>query len=290
MEDIITKLGPTKVTATIRSNGFAQGFEYVTGDSLLQDLYDPHAMFESMRGKKHTSVNGATMTCNNTNNNNSNNSNNNNTAIKTMIAPSHVSEQVLVDDGKYEWFVKHGNTFMFLALYNADPVVTVLKLADAHLALERFVGDCKANLDGTAQLYKKYGFNRKRGMTVSGLQEALVSDLAHNDEAYTFIAKLLNVHLILYNVSFHERRDYNDGDDSLRQLMILRMLDNTHRQFKESSPDAIRKELYRVHSDSTKTIPDEDSKLAELRGFAKAVGIKATNKKDVLAALENFKN
>lgn len=107
-----------------------------------------------------------------------------------------------------------GNTFIMLLLHLIDQKTSLLKLSDALNALTSFKIDLSKNLDNEKQLWKKFGFHRKRTLNLEKVKSDLTSE--HTDsilghEHYLYFAKLVGMEFIVVNYATLERFAYNEG-------------------------------------------------------------------------------
>jgi len=265
MEAVISSLGSSKVTAQIKSNDFMQGNPYAPPASLISKVANPLEMYES--GRKSTSRQQHT----------------------TMQPQPHhqVVNNItsLVSTDKYDTYGGNKSSFMFLILYQIDPVISVYKPCDADAAVDKFKEDCKLSLEGDKQLFRKHGFSRKRGLTPDDIRKGLDQGDAMTDDGITYMAKLVQKHIIVYNESTKERGDYNGTAPTT--VLFVKSASSRFRMYR-GPEESIPKELFTLYSATVGTITASDitnMKLPDLHCFGKVLGIKASSRAELVAQL-----
>jgi len=108
--------------------------------------------------------------------------------------------------------VSPGNTFLMLCLHIIDGKTSLLRVPDAIKNLTSFKADLANNLDNDKQLYKKFGFSRKRNLNVDKMKAELIlddTDAIIGPEHTLYLAKLIGAHIVAIDPSKLERHDLN---------------------------------------------------------------------------------
>ncbi len=287
---IFSKIGPSKVTAAIHHNSYTQGTPRTSplSESWFSKMPDPFDMLETMRSahrdlKSSSSSNRQKMPYDKRQVE----------PIKVQVEPikAHVDsvyiEAIKDQDGYSKCHdTLASNSFATLVLYNVDKSLSLLRAQDALVCVEKFKQECSTQLDGERQLYKAFGFARKRSSSIEALKQALVVpnmdiSLQGKDDVIMYMAKLTNSSIILYNIESGMRNDFNKSST----YMLLVYNKDRYQMYNEKDLGAITKELYRLHVDEFKTNVDSETSFSKLRALGKALGIKGTNKEEVVTAI-----
>jgi len=109
--------------------------------------------------------------------------------------------------------VAEKNTFLMLCLHLIDAKTSLLRVEDVAKTLEEFKMDLAKNLDNDKNLYKKFGFTRKRTLSIVKMKDEMRApdtDDVYTCEHFLYLAKLLDAHITLVDLDKIERRDFND--------------------------------------------------------------------------------
>jgi hypothetical protein len=278
--EIFFKIGPSKVTAAIHHNSFTQGSPQTPSESWFNKMPDPFDILESMRStKKEEKSNRQKMSLDKRPMHVE--------PVKAHVEPVYTEAIQVHDDGysKCDDTIST-NSFAALILYSVDKSLSLLRATDAMVHVERFKKDCAAQLDGERQLYKTFGFARKKTSSIEALKHAFMvpnmdMSLQGKDEVIMYMAKLTNSCIILYNMESGMRNDFNKSSTYL--LLVYNK--DRYQMYNEIDLGAITIELYRLHVDEFKTNIDSETSFSKLRALGKAVGIKGTNKEEVVTAI-----
>lgn len=104
-------------------------------------------------------------------------------------------------------------------LAHLDPNTTLMSPDMMQRELLRFKGELAGNLDNDKQLYKKFGFSRKRGfMTIDDMKKEIQNGSTLSIDTITYLGKLVKSNFIAYNTIQHERIDI---DDSCEEAVLI---------------------------------------------------------------------
>jgi hypothetical protein len=91
-----------------------------------------------------------------------------------------------------------------------DPLVTVMSFSQLHSNVQKFKEDLSKNLNNEKQLYKAFGFSRKKSISLESMQSNLTApktDKALTPESILYIAKLTQTNIVLCHWDDMERMD-----------------------------------------------------------------------------------
>ena len=103
-----------------------------------------------------------------------------------------------------------GNSFMYHVLCIIDPLVTVMNHTQVQESLFKFKTDLAKHLGNEKQLFKQFGFSKKKSVTLESMQANLQetnTDLVLFPESLLYIAKLTKLNISICNAEDHTRQD-----------------------------------------------------------------------------------
>ena len=137
--------------------------------------------------------------------------------IHTTQQPSTpVTSQAFLKEER-DWV--SGPSFSTLFLVNIDPLITLKSKAEVCASAEKFRIDLANNL---VNVYKSYGFSRKRKITLQSMQENIKGDKV-DEYIFTYMAKLLNKNIWIQ----HDRKKQEYvGSDTCTTWLYFAVSDN----------------------------------------------------------------
>jgi hypothetical protein len=113
------------------------------------------------------------------------------------------------------------NTFLTLCLFTIDPSAAVMRKEDATSVLSNFMRDLGKNLDNDKQLFRAFGFSRKRNSAelLDNMKRFFASDdtdallmsadgVAPTTEVFTYMSKLLQKNICIVDYEAMIRKDH----------------------------------------------------------------------------------
>ena len=175
------------------------------------------------------------------------------------------------------------HTLILSVLKETDPKIELLDDAKKLPLIKQFQSDLQKNLDNEKGLFKLFGFARKRSISLEALKESLdKTDKELTKEALLYLAKLLNKRIVI--ITDMEREEYLGGDSD---LLLFKKNPNGIYTHEAVNAAELESELFKrlVQNAELTKAKVASAKIAELRQFAKFVGIKASIKKEIQDAL-----
>lgn len=293
MEQVIARLGPSKITAKIQTGRFLQGNAQhpaldLTPTYFISSVEDPFEQYERLKKSNKTYNNAPKPT----------------TLSQpsppppkqspgSSVLPAAVSHCIIESDGYEEVSMAIGKTLACLALYLVDPKVSLLKADDASSVTDRFVQDACDNLEGEAQLYKKLGFSRKRSLTVQALRECLSGNdqaLVACEEAVMYLSTLAKTRFVLFDPEACVRTEVGSPDHPVRLFVKTSAHPHRYKMFTNTDPRAVQTEIFRHITQKNQLPPNLDTlKANDVRTIVKALALECKPlKADMVAALAAF--
>jgi hypothetical protein len=284
MDELFETIGPSKVTAVINHNQFIQGCNEHPSLKIARikemPLIDPVSMLYEVRTKNSLSSKTTRL---------QEQKNVVRKALPSIEADgSQITSMVFSSAG---YTVSHpsllNNSFISIILFTIDSKISLLRPNDAISAVEKFKKDCASSLDGDKNLFKTFGFSRKKNYSINTLktviQDPYTDKILHaNEEAVLFFGKLLGKQVITYNLETGERCDFNKGDP------MLFVYKNGHYElYNVEKIEEITKHIFELFT-SIFTLDSVKSSYAKLRQLAKAIGVKCSTKDEILQHIKCF--
>lgn len=255
MDAIISSLGNSKVTTVIRENNYVQG-KVIKTDSFtfpvlatVEDIPTPVVVQQPQEANNQPPQSQAT-----------------NTFEYTLY--------------------KSPFGLMYYILYMVDPTISLLHHTDVKPLLTKFVADVAFNLGGDKQLFKAYGFNRKRTVTLQGMQDAIHQGGFHNmvsKEILTYVSKLTKRTVTVYDVETQERYDPSETTGPIALLI--------YEKGKLSMVDECDDHQVLLYLLFVKEQPfPSDPKIQYLRHLAKVIGKHGSSKTELLAEISSVRD
>jgi hypothetical protein len=163
--------------------------------------------------------------------------------------------------------------------------------SDKASTLNEFRCELVRNLSNEKQLYKMFGFSKKKTCTIEDLTKAIMEpSVEKSADAMTYLSKLAQSRIIIVDIKAMTRADYVHGDSC-----ILFDYDGVSAEYKYIDNVKTLEECNRYILAKTKdTLPPSSSlKLNEAKTIVKFLSGNsktATTKAEVLAELEALKN
>jgi hypothetical protein len=176
-------------------------------------------------------------------------------------------------DGDFITFNYPNNTFISACLHLIDSTLSVLPLNSIKKTVDDFKIDLAKNLDNDKQLYKKFGFSRKRSITIDGMKAFLTGDNTDTNfmvEVFTYMAKLLQKNICIVDFAEKSRGDYMH--DVLSPWILFRIDTGSYQLYTgtENIYTVIEKEL-KLTPDIKLLKANELKKIIKLTGLSKEV-------------------
>lgn len=270
IETVLQNLGQNKVSIPIHHCQFTQGMEdqskqpSIGYEDIMKNIPDPLKEYERVRKTKHTPKS---------------------TLISHQLQPL-TPVSVPTPEPVHDTDFVQQRQFYKLILHHIDPTTKVFKpdMLEAHII--KFQCDLAKNLDNEKQLFKVFGFSRKKSISLETMQTNLQgTDAQLTEDIFTYISKLLKKNLVIFNHVANERTDIITCGET--PLLILQtpkyVLTHEFETIKEAN-DFFVDHVKAKQSTLTPAVI-KDMKITELRALAKLVGIKASQKKDIQDAL-----
>lgn len=165
--------------------------------------------------------------------------------------------------------------------------------SDKESTLKEFKEELVKNLTNEKQLYKAFGFSKKRSCTVEDLSNAIMGkSVEKSADAMTYLAKLSNARIIIVNIDALSRVDYAYGDDT---TCIFFAYDDGEYNYIEHLKTLHECNVYIVKQSMAKLPPISALKLTEaktivkfLTGNSKTPSTKAAVIAEIDAALKKI--
>ena len=301
IEHIIANLGPSKVTVPIKYSRFIQGCkDRESKPSICTFGEHPFDIYERIKGSSGSSKLRES-----------------NKTIRSVqpsqqhhFQPPAPQQQQVVSKPLAPCFIestkdKDGflsisnicdNTLVFFILQAIDSKVGVLKIEDVHAELSKFKKDLAKNLGSDKQLFKKYGFSRKKTLNLESMQTAIDvqnSDASMTDDIIMYLAKLAKINMCIINSTF-ERKDVECGDEMSRWLVFKQSSEGyalySHSEF--ASINELNAFMIQLHITNNHVSKQgiKNMKIQDLRKLAKLFGIKSSSKADITTSLLEIKD
>lgn len=252
MEQIIAQLGPNQVTVPIEPSRYIQSTT-LTKLTNKSTLPDPVKLFERLKYGRAPPLPPPPPSC---------------------PKPKPVSLE------PYALFYR--------VLIETDPKVELLTSAQAFELISKFKLDLQKNLDNEKGFFKQFGFARKKTVSLEAMKVALdKKDSELTDDAITYMAKLLNKCITVYDLENQERVDNNplETGETLLFTKNKESLYTFEGKYGSTAQvdDYFFKQLKSRKQLTTETV--SKAKIAELRVWAKLCGLKRLVKKEIQDAL-----
>lgn len=187
--------------------------------------------------------------------------------------PRPINSFLAVDQFVWPQFAV-GNTMLMLCMHIADNKVSLVKLCELDRTIDAFKSDMAKNLDNEKSLYKKFGFSRKKLMTLEQFKADCIAKDTDTDmkpEFVVYLSKLLkrNICVVSLAPGHLERTDY--VSDVLDPWVLIKQ-DNVKGYMlftgTQTVSEAIEEELFKGGF----FIKLASKKKMELKKLAKIVG------------------
>lgn len=144
------------------------------------------------------------------------------------------------------------NTFMLIFMHLKDSTITLRSPKDVAGALVVFKKNLADDLDNNNNFYKKFGFSRKRALTLSGMQNDIMLDDTDTNlkpEIVTYCSKVLekNICIVCISGGTPVRTDYV-FEESAPWILIKFVYNKGYTLFIGTTPisDVIEEELFKA--------------------------------------------
>lgn len=125
----------------------------------------------------------------------------------TVLAPRKVEHATTSTDEVHSPFIR-GKTFFHIIMHIMNPMVSVLN--DQSHALEHFKQELSKNLTNESQLFKKFGFSRRKGLTAEDMQAEIMktsSSAIPSENIMHYVCNLIKSNISLIDETKVERID-----------------------------------------------------------------------------------
>lgn len=112
-------------------------------------------------------------------------------------------------------------SFSLLFLVNIDPLVTLKSKEEICKLVSKFRDDLANNL---AQVYKSYGFSRKRKITLQSMQESIRNDL-FDEYVLTYMSKMLKKNIVVETLGVRVKKQTITYEDGAPSVVFKKSLD-----------------------------------------------------------------
>ena len=203
MEAVIDHLGPNKVNVSfVVNDAYVQGspFKPIDMNASFASIVNPLKLYESTRNKSHTTFRDskprATIEQQTT---------------KFTPQPVQTSREFAPPTTSISNIVPEGNVIMYHMMCISSPAASLLvNPSDINRALDVFKSTIARELVSEKQLFKVYGFSKKRSITVEAMQSELqkaVTDGDMSTETLSCLAKYTKRNISIVQTSDKIRTD-----------------------------------------------------------------------------------
>lgn len=183
-----------------------------------------------------------------------------------------------------------GMTLLYSVVFLNDVKIALLQTDQLSKVLTMFQNEAAYNLEGEKQLYKKWGFFRRKGCSVACMKETILAT-ENNDilclsskHVMQYMALLSNHYLIIFNQDKTERMDY--GDPSKEHRLLIYKEKNGFTLIEKTEP--IDKKLFKLFIEKF-PLPNEDEiKMPYLRSISKVLNLPKMQKVDIIKVLKDL--
>jgi hypothetical protein len=194
--------------------------------------------------------------------------------VKPIVVPVPVHVPIPVEPINYYDNPIDTDTFLTMCLNIIDPNICILTKEGVKKHIDPFKVDLAKNLDNDKQLYKKFGFSRKKSINIDSMKSFFNqenTDLNITPEVFTYLSKLLQKNICIVDFSLIVRSDY--VHDVLSDWIMFKFENNKYNLYcgKDNIPIFIEKEVFsRGHLSKEKL---DQTKANELKKLCKMVAL-----------------
>ena len=187
----------------------------------------------------------------------------------------------------------NGNTMLQIFLHLLEPKTTLIKREDIDIQLKSFKESLAKELDSEKQLFKKFGFSRKRTCDIDDfkkkLTQIITDTVPFDNDVLTYLSKLSKRDVVVFDVKNQIRIASVCGQSDATVLLIsYDALMHKYNMINEFvSKDECNKACARLYFDNYK--PNLESlKVLELKALAKLLGCKSTSKQEAYESIKRL--